>query len=100
MEKPRSREWGFLVRQKFYEDLSGAAVLAKIFPPHLGIVGTVEHLRQFLLDLAQSVGSQLKGRLVNRRMLALFRETRIHVPQIGDFLAEAGEVFRDIRHLL
>src|SRR5258708_5673317 len=33
-------------------------------------------------------------------MLALFRKTGIHLPQIGDFLAKAGEVFRDIRHHL
>jgi len=75
-------------------------VLPKILPPNLGIVGTVEHLRQFLLDLPQAIGAQFESRLVNRRVLALFRKTGIHLPQIGDFLAKAGEVFRDIRHQL
>ena len=75
-------------------------MLPKILPPNLGIVRTVKHLRQFLLDLPQAIGSQLEGGLVDWRMLALFRKTSIHLPQIGDFLAKAGEVFRDIRHLL
>ena len=72
---------------------------ARPFPPDLGIVGTVENLRQLLFDLAQTVGAQLESRLIDGRVLALFRETGIQAAEIGDFLAKAGEVFRDIWHL-
>ncbi len=33
-------------------------------------------------------------------MPALFRETGVQVSQVGDFLAKAGEMFRDIGHPL
>src|ERR1700751_1615871 len=72
---------------------------ARSFPPDLGIVRTVEHGRQFLLDLAQAVGAQLEGSLIDRIVSALFRETSVEVTQISNFLAKAGEVFRDIGHL-
>ena len=61
----------------------------------------IHHFGQFLLDLAQAVSPQLKRSLIERGVGALAGDAaRIHVPQINDFLAEAGEMFRDIRHLL
>lgn len=69
------------------------------FPPDFGIVGAIEHVRQFLFDLAQSVGAQLESGLIEGIVPSLFRETGVQVAQISDFLAKAGEVFRDIGHL-
>ncbi len=68
-------------------------------PPDLRIVGTVENLGQFLLDLAQADGSKLESGLIKRIVSALFRKAGIQVAQIGDFLTKAGETFGDIWHL-
>ena len=73
---------------------------ASPFPPNLGIVGTVQDRRQFLLDLAQANRTKLKSRLIDRSVSALFGEPGIQVAQISYFLAKAGETFRDIWHLL
>jgi hypothetical protein len=67
-------------------------------PPDLGIVGTIQHVRQLLFDFAQAVGAQLESCLIQRIVPALFGETGVQVTQIGNFLTKAGEVFRDIGH--
>jgi hypothetical protein len=69
------------------------------FPPDFWIVGTVQHLRQFELDFAQAVGAQFQSSLVQRRVVALLGETGVQVAKVGNFLAEAGEMFCDVRHL-
>src|ERR1039458_4180293 len=68
-------------------------------PPDLRVVWTIEHVRQFLFDLAQARGGQLKSGLIERIVPALFCETGVQVAQISDFLAKAGEVFRNVGHL-
>ena len=85
---------------KIDQQLSDLIRLTEFFPPDGGIVGTVEHLRQFLLDLAQAVGAQLERGLIDRIVPTFFRESGIQVAQIGNFLAKAGEMFRNIWHLL
>jgi hypothetical protein len=52
-----------------------------------------------LFDLAKTGGAQLESRLIESIVPALFGETGVQVAQISDFLAKAGEVFRDIGHL-
>lgn len=69
-------------------------------PPNLGIIRTIEHVRQFLLNLAQPVGAQFEGGLIERIVAAFFGETGVEIAQIRNFLTKAGEVFRDIGHLL
>lgn len=69
-------------------------------PPDFGIVGAIKHVRQFLFDFAQTVGAQFECRLIEGIVAALFRETGVQVAQIGDFLAKAGEVFRNVGHHL
>jgi hypothetical protein len=71
---------------------------SRAFPPNLGIVGTIEDLRELLLDFAQTRGAQLERRLIDCGMSALFRQPGVEVAQISDFLAKAGEMFRDIWH--
>jgi hypothetical protein len=71
---------------------------ARSFPPNLGIVRTVQHAREFLFDLAKTGGAQLESRLIESIVPALFGETGVQVAQISDFLAKAGEVFRDVGH--
>ena len=89
--------WGFsLIAAR----LSGASTTAKPLPPDCGIVGTVENLRQLLLDFQQASGAHFQGGPVYRAVRALLRIASIEVPQICDFVAQAGEMFRDIRHIL
>jgi hypothetical protein len=38
-------------------ELSYAIAASALFPPHRGILGTVQHLRQLFLDLEQPVGA-------------------------------------------
>src|ERR1700686_5422738 len=68
-------------------------------PPDFGIFRTIEHVRQFLFDLAQTGGAELECRLIESIVTALFCETGVQVAQVGDFLTKAGEVFRNIGHL-
>src|SRR6202035_2930291 len=50
-------------------------------------------------DLSKTGGAQLESRLIESIVPALFGETGVQVAQISDFLAKAGEVFRDVGHL-
>lgn len=72
---------------------------ASPLPPDLRIVGAVENLGQFQFDLAQAIGAQLESGLIDRIVSALFRQSGVQVAQIRDFLAKAGEMFRNIWHL-
>src|SRR5450432_2581076 len=72
---------------------------ARAFPPDFWIVRPVQHLRQFELDFAQAVGAQFQSSLVQRGVVALLGETGVQVAKVGNFLAEAGEMFCDVRHL-
>src|SRR3954468_5422496 len=74
--------------------------LAKFFPPDFGIGRTLQHGRQFLFYLPQTIGAGFECRLVKRSMLALIGISSVHVSEICDFLAEVREVFSDISHLL
>ena len=69
------------------------------FPPDLGVLGTVEHLGQFLLNLTQTSGAKFEGGLLHFAVHTLSRVTGIHVLEVADFLAQAGEEIFDIRHL-
>ena len=73
---------------------------ARAFPPDFWIVRPVQHLRQFELDLAQAVGAQFQSSLVQRGVVALLVETGVQVAKVGNFLAEAGEMFCNVRNLL
>lgn len=43
----------------------GAARSAGFFPPDFGILRSVQHFGQFLLNLAQAIGAEFEGRLVH-----------------------------------
>ena len=72
--------------------------LANVSPPDCGIVRTVEHLRQFLLDLHQPAFTHIRSGSLHRTVLALLRIDNVPVPEVGDFVTKAGEVFREVRH--
>ena len=80
--------------------LSDRSRLAKFLPPDFGIGRTLEQSRQFLLNLPQTIGAGFKCGLVERSVLALVGVLGVHVPEIGNFLAEVREAFSDISHPL
>ena len=84
----------------FPSELGYAVPSAALFPPYSGIFGTVQHLRQFLLDLGQAVGAHFHRRLVNLTIRGFERGSLVHIPQIRDFLTKAGEMFQNIGHVL
>lgn len=59
-----------------------------------------QHLRQFLLDLAQPVRAQFQSRLIKFVASRFFRKVGVELAKIRDFLAKAAEVFRDVGHHL
>src|SRR5579872_2088494 len=66
--------------------------LAEALPPHLRVIGLVEHLGEFLLDLAQLIGAQLKSGLIVLAVKAILADQGIRVAQRSNFPAKAGEV--------
>jgi len=88
------------LQKSLIRKLSYSISAPALFPPYSGILGTVQHLRQFFLNLSQAVGAHFHRRLVNLAVRGLQRRPLVHVAQIRDFLTKAGEMFQNIGHLL
>jgi hypothetical protein len=90
----------FIFNFSFQTELSYAIPPAALFPPHSGILGTVQHLRQLFFDLGQAVGAHFDRRLINLTIRGFERGSLVHIPQIRDFLTKAGEMFQNVWHVL
>jgi len=79
-------------------ELSGLVRRARFSPPDGAIVGTVAHLRQFLLNLHQPAFPHFRSRPLDRTVVALLRIQNVAISQVDDFVTEAGEALRKISH--
>lgn len=61
-------------------ELGYAIPSSALFPPHSWIFGTVQHLRQFFLDLDQPVGAHFHRGLIDLGITALGGRASVHVP--------------------
>src|SRR6202040_3902673 len=52
----------------------------------------------FLFDLQQAAGTHLSRRLLYWTVRPPLRIDRIHVPEVGDLLAQAGKAFWNVSH--
>ena len=84
----------------YCSELGDAVPPTTLFPPHGGILRTVQHLRQFLFDLGQAVGAHFHRRLVDLTIRALGGRASVGIPQIRYLLTKTGEMFQDIGHVL
>ena len=81
------------------EKLRNALRPARVVPPHgWNLVGAAKHLRQFLFDLQQAAGTYLSRRLLYWTVRPPLRIDRIHVPEVGDLLTQAGKAFWNVSH--